>query len=215
MSPLETLNFARTWSVTCPAQVAGEPVYDTLRTKEQLGYSVNAAVRLTHGMLGFAVVVVSGARSPSAYQYSAAVFQLFVPKDRVGWRSGSCFCHEHSVTAGTQVLTWSLTPSNRGETLEKKDIPCTGEHGPAHLDARVDAFLGGYEAALAALEPEALERHRAALIAAKLQKDRGLADEASRHWEQIATRRCAPCLPGQARGLIIIGYACAKPCVLL
>ena len=69
--------------------------------------------------------------------------------------------------------------------------PCPGEHGPAHLDARVDAFLGGYEAALAALEPEALERHRAALIAAKLQKDRGLADEASRHWEQIATRRCA------------------------
>lgn len=44
------------------AQVAGEPAYDTLRTKEQLGYSVNAAVRLTHGMLGFAVVVVSGAR---------------------------------------------------------------------------------------------------------------------------------------------------------
>ena len=37
-------------------------MYDTLRTKEQLGYSVNAAVRLTHGMLGFAVVVVSGAR---------------------------------------------------------------------------------------------------------------------------------------------------------
>lgn len=62
-------------------------------------------------------------------------------------------------------------------------------HGPAHLDSRVDAFLGGYEATLAALEPEALERHRAALIAAKLQKDRGLADEASRHWEQIATRR--------------------------
>ena len=68
---------------------------------------------------------------------------------------------------------------------------CPGVHGPAHLDARVDAFLGGYEATLAALEPEALERHRAALIAAKLQKDRGLADEASRHWEQIATRRCA------------------------
>ncbi|KAK9820983.1 hypothetical protein WJX81_000873 [Elliptochloris bilobata] len=105
------------------AQVAGEPAYDTLRTKEQLGYSVHASVRLTHGMLGFAVVVVSGV------------------------------------------------------------------HGPAHLDARVDAFLGGYEAALAALEPDALERHRAALIAAKLQKDRGLADEASRHWEQIASRR--------------------------
>ena len=71
-----------------------------------------------------------------------------------------------------------------------KDTTCPGVHGPAHLDTRVDAFLGGYEASLAALEPDALERHRVALIAAKLQKDRGLADEASRHWEQIVTRRC-------------------------
>ena len=58
LQPQEVTGF----ETTCPAQVAGEPVYDTLRTKEQLGYSVNAAVRLTHGMLGFAVVVVSGAR---------------------------------------------------------------------------------------------------------------------------------------------------------
>jgi hypothetical protein len=44
-------------------QCAAEPFYDTLRTKEQLGYSVHAATRLTHGVLGFAFVVNSGARS--------------------------------------------------------------------------------------------------------------------------------------------------------
>ena len=43
-------------------QVMAEPVYDTLRTKEQLGYSVHCSTRLTHGVLGFAFVVVSGAR---------------------------------------------------------------------------------------------------------------------------------------------------------
>ena len=38
-----------------------EPVFGTLRTKEQLGYSVHCSTRLTHGVLGFAFVIVSGA----------------------------------------------------------------------------------------------------------------------------------------------------------
>lgn len=42
-------------------QALAEPFYDQLRTKEQLGYSVHASVRLTHGILGFAFVVMSGA----------------------------------------------------------------------------------------------------------------------------------------------------------
>ncbi len=41
-------------------QLVSEPFYDTLRTKEQLGYSVHCSTRLTHGILGFAFVVVSG-----------------------------------------------------------------------------------------------------------------------------------------------------------
>ena len=44
------------WTV----QVMHEPCYDALRTKQQLGYTVHCGVRLTHGVLGFAVVVVSG-----------------------------------------------------------------------------------------------------------------------------------------------------------
>ena len=41
-------------------QLVSEPFYDTLRTKEQLGYSVHCSTRLTHGILGFAFVVISG-----------------------------------------------------------------------------------------------------------------------------------------------------------
>ena len=41
----------------------GEPCYDTLRTKQQLGYSVHAGTRLTHGVLGFCIVVASGAHA--------------------------------------------------------------------------------------------------------------------------------------------------------
>jgi hypothetical protein len=40
-------------------QLLYEPCYDTLRTKEQLGYTVSSGSRLTHGIMGFCVVVVS------------------------------------------------------------------------------------------------------------------------------------------------------------
>lgn len=42
-------------------QVLFEPCYDTLRTKQQLGYTVHSGTRLTYGTLGYAVVVVSAA----------------------------------------------------------------------------------------------------------------------------------------------------------
>lgn len=40
-------------------QIISEPLYDTLRTKEQLGYSVHASHRITNGVLGFAVTLQS------------------------------------------------------------------------------------------------------------------------------------------------------------
>lgn len=44
-------------------QVLFEPCYDVLRTKQQLGYSVYTGARLTHGVLGFCITVVSAAYS--------------------------------------------------------------------------------------------------------------------------------------------------------
>ena len=40
--------------------MVAEPVFDSLRTKQQLGYSVSAGVRLTNNVLGFAFTVLSG-----------------------------------------------------------------------------------------------------------------------------------------------------------
>ncbi|KAL3144870.1 hypothetical protein ABBQ38_001970 [Trebouxia sp. C0009 RCD-2024] len=104
-------------------QVLHEPCYDTLRTKQQLGYSVHSGVRLTHGILGFAVCVVSGT------------------------------------------------------------------HDPVTLQERIEAFLDSSTSLLAELQPEDFERHRQALIAAKLQQCHSLLDESDKHWEQIQTRR--------------------------
>ena len=50
-------------------QLLSEPFYDTLRTKEQLGYSVHCSPRLTHGILGFALVVISGGHATSPFSH--------------------------------------------------------------------------------------------------------------------------------------------------
>ena len=105
------------------AAAAHEPAYNQLRTVEQLGYAVHAGARCTHGVLGYAVTVVSG------------------------------------------------------------------EHGPAHLDARVEAWLAGFAGRLADLPAAEFEAHRAALAASKAQADRALAEEADRHWEAVGGRR--------------------------
>ncbi|KAL0048825.1 hypothetical protein WJX82_000128 [Trebouxia sp. C0006] len=104
-------------------QILREPCYDTLRTKQQLGYSVHSGVRLTHGVLGFAVCVVSGT------------------------------------------------------------------HGPSALQERIEGFLNSSTSLLADLTAEDFERHRQALIAAKLQQNHSLLEESDRHWEQIQSRR--------------------------
>ena len=64
-----------------------------------------------------------------------------------------------------------------------------GGHGPAHLHRRIDAFLDGLAGSLSAISEAEFEGHREALIAAKLQKDHALGDEADRNWEQISNRR--------------------------
>eukprot|EP00898_Chlorokybus_atmophyticus_P001398 jgi/Chlat1/2259/Chrsp17S08725 len=46
-------------------QAISEPCFDQLRTKEQLGYSVDAGVRLTHNVLGLCIKVQSAEYAPA------------------------------------------------------------------------------------------------------------------------------------------------------
>jgi secreted Zn-dependent insulinase-like peptidase len=66
----------------------------------------------------------------------------------------------------------------------------TGTHAPTELEARIEAFLTGFGPTLADMPAAEFEKHRASLLAAKLQKDRSLAEEADRHWSAIFDRRC-------------------------
>ena len=47
------------------AAMLSEPVFDSLRTREQLGYSVGSGPRNTHGVVGFVVSVTSSSHGPA------------------------------------------------------------------------------------------------------------------------------------------------------
>ncbi|CAK4154815.1 unnamed protein product [Aphanomyces euteiches] len=46
-------------------QIMEEPLFDVLRTKKQLGYEVSCSVRVTHGILGYSIKVVSSSAPTS------------------------------------------------------------------------------------------------------------------------------------------------------
>lgn len=46
-------------------QCVYEQCFNALRTKQQLGYSVDCGMRMTHGMIGFAFRIMSSSHSPS------------------------------------------------------------------------------------------------------------------------------------------------------
>ncbi|OQR83495.1 nardilysin [Achlya hypogyna] len=55
-------------------QMMQEPLFDTLRTKQQLGYEVSCTVRVTHGVLGFGLKVVSASTPTAAIDTAIAAF---------------------------------------------------------------------------------------------------------------------------------------------
>ena len=57
------------------------------------------------------------------------------------------------------------------------------------LQERIEAFLQSCIALLAELEPQDFEKHRQALIAAKMQQHNSLLEESAVHWEEIQSRR--------------------------
>ena len=145
-------------------QLVHEPCYDALRTKEQLGYTVHSGMRLTHGVLGFCVVIVSGARGRHACCSSGPLFCYVRPPPA---------CH-----GGPRETEAPLPPSG-----------CAGVYPPSHLDARMEAFLEVFSEKLGGMSEAEFEEQRQALLAAKLMKDRSMVEESDRAWEAIAGRR--------------------------
>ena len=71
-------------------QVVEEPFYNQLRTKEQLGYSVDAGMRCTHRVLGFCFRIQSAEYAPPHLHQRITVFIKRMQKAlvRKGWELG-------------------------------------------------------------------------------------------------------------------------------
>ncbi|CAN0190620.1 unnamed protein product, partial [Hapterophycus canaliculatus] len=65
-------------------QVMDEPLYDQLRTKEQLGYSVGCSPRVTSGVLGFCVTAQSAAYGPAHLYERVRCFMISFRDTLVG-----------------------------------------------------------------------------------------------------------------------------------
>ncbi|KAF0687826.1 Aste57867_20478 [Aphanomyces stellatus] len=81
-------------------QIMEEPLFDTLRTKKQLGYEVSCTVRVTHGILGYSITVISSSVSahnivPAIHDFLAEFTELLInmPTERF---------HEH-VSSQVQI----------------------------------------------------------------------------------------------------------------
>ncbi|CAG9464481.1 unnamed protein product [Pedinophyceae sp. YPF-701] len=75
-----------------------EPLFNTLRTKEQLGYAVHGGYRLTLGVLGYGVQVVSSQHGPELLEASVEAF-LASARDTLAGKSAEDFEKQRSAVA--------------------------------------------------------------------------------------------------------------------
>ena len=160
------------------AHAAAEPCYNRLRTREQLGYSVHAGARSTHGVLGYCVVVVSsggekGEHSPE--HVDSRIDAWMAEFGRRLERGGEE--EEKNGGAGEEPTEAKARAKKTTPEAKKyrKSSSSTAPTTPSAADLEADAPpIGDAE----------LAQHVAALRALKSQADRSLSDEAERHWER-------------------------------
>ena len=116
-------------------QVLFEPFFDTLRTKEQLGYSVSCGARHTHGMVGFGAQISSSRHSWSHLRdrldrffqehrsVIAAMSDGEFEKHRAVMRAFKC---QRDVGMGDDAArTWCQIASRRFEFFSReRDVLC-------------------------------------------------------------------------------------------
>lgn len=56
----------------CYPRYRYEPLFNRLRTKETLGYTVDCSTRCTNGLMGFCICVVSASATPLHIEYAAS-----------------------------------------------------------------------------------------------------------------------------------------------
>ncbi|CAI7900571.1 unnamed protein product [Closterium sp. NIES-53] len=178
-------------------QVMSEPLFDTLRTKEQLGYRVDCGTRLTHGVFGFCIRVQSADYGPEYLQQRVDSF-LNTFRDNLSADYGPEYLHQR-VDSFLNTFRDNLPEVGLAPSL----APSLSPHFPSHprFPERTLLLMLSCPPSLLTLScpllppspsppqsalPEAdFRAHRAALQVLKMRKDHTLGDETHRYWEQI------------------------------
>ncbi|CAI5526406.1 unnamed protein product [Closterium sp. Naga37s-1] len=150
------------------AQVMSEPLFDTLRTKEQLGYRVDCGTRLTHGVFGFCIRVQSADYGPEYLQQRVDLF-LKTFRDNLSALPEADFRAHRAALQGAQ-----------GSAAGAEDAP-----SHSHLLLLFPSLTLSFSLSQSALPETDFRAHRAALQVLKMRKDHTLGDETHRYWEQI------------------------------
>lgn len=108
-------------------QLISEKAFNTLRTKEQLGYTVHFGQRLTHGILGFCMVRLGAVNSSRVHSVFACA-DLKVPR---GATAGGGQCHPRAGRSGRAC----------GGLL--RGVPNNPQGEPHRLHGGVGVTLGG------------------------------------------------------------------------
>jgi len=74
-----------------------EPIFDQLRTKEQLGYSVGCSTRDTHGVLGFTIYICSAVQRPPILLERVEAFLEDFGRRLRNFESNKFFSHASSL----------------------------------------------------------------------------------------------------------------------
>lgn len=170
------------------AHAAAEPCYNRLRTREQLGYSVHAGARATHGVLGYLVAVVSagggggegengekGVQQEHSPEYVDGRIDAWMAEFGRRLEKGGEIDEGDGGGGGAAKKTPPTKTSSTPDAKKHRKSSSSAPSPPTTPDLAADAPpIGDAE----------LAKHVAALRALKSQADRSLSDEAERHWER-------------------------------
>eukprot|EP00958_Prasinococcus_capsulatus_P015793 scaffold1697_cov363-Prasinococcus_capsulatus_cf.AAC.1 len=113
-----------------------EPLFDQLRTKQQLGYVVNCGLRLTSNVLGFAIVVQSATYSPKVLLERICAFLTYFGEQLHAMPADVFEGHRESLIGDKLQKETALSE----ESSHKWDQIYKGEYKFDHLEGEAEAL---------------------------------------------------------------------------
>ena len=150
-----------------------EPFFDSLRTKQQLGYTVSCSSRVSEGVAALHLLIVS-----SSHTTCDVISRLdeWIGSFRAKLLAMDSRSDDDTADEAEDVDATACKKAGSGG----KKAP----RGSSSSSADASSDDAGERG-----KPTPFQRHLLSLVEAKQQRDTSLAEETDRHWEEISSRR--------------------------